>query len=64
MQVEWQGLKIGYVPRHENADVARFMDGGHTLPASISRLAEVRGPWSRVHFEVLISVQPDGQKAP
>jgi hypothetical protein len=58
VRVEWQGHKIGYVPRRENADVARFMDGGQKLVARISRLAEVRDPWSRVRFEVLIPVQP------
>ncbi len=59
VRVEWQGHKIGYVPRRENADVARFMDGGQTLTARINRLAEVRDPWSRVRFEILIPVRPD-----
>ncbi|MDP2111887.1 MAG: HIRAN domain-containing protein [Thiobacillus sp.] len=58
VRVEWQGHKIGYVPRRENADVARFMDGGRTLAARIVRLAEVRDPWSRVRFEILIPLQP------
>ena len=60
VRVEWQGQKIGYVPRRENADVARFMDGGRSLVARISRLAEVRDPWSRVRFEILIPLQPAG----
>jgi len=59
VRVEWRGHKIGYVPRRENADVARFMDGGQVLVARITRLAEVRDPWSRVRFEILIPVQPD-----
>ena len=58
VRVEWQGHKIGYVPRRENADVARFMDGGQMLVARISRLAEVRDPWSRVRFEILSPVRP------
>ncbi|MDA8128458.1 MAG: HIRAN domain-containing protein [Betaproteobacteria bacterium] len=58
VRVEWRGQVIGYVPRRENADVARFMDGGQRLTARISRLAEVRDPWSRVRFEVLIPLQP------
>lgn len=64
VRVEWQGHKIGYVPRRENADVARFMDGGQALVARIARLAEVRDPWSRVRFEILLPVQPAGQGAP
>lgn len=59
VRVEWQGRKIGYVPRRENADVARLMDGGQRLAARITRLADVRDPWSRVRFEILIPLQPD-----
>jgi len=58
VRVEWQGHKIGYVPRRENADVARFMDDGQALTARIVRLAEVRDPWSRVRFEILVPLQP------
>ncbi|MHB1085377.1 MAG: HIRAN domain-containing protein [Thiobacillus sp.] len=64
VRVEWQGHKIGYVPRRENAAVARFMDGGQVLAARISRLAEVRDPWSRVRFEILIPVQPMERRSP
>jgi hypothetical protein len=64
VRVEWQGQKIGYVPRRENADVARFMDSGQTLVARIARLAEGRDPWSRVRFEILIPVRPDESGAP
>ena len=59
VRVEWRGRMIGYVPRRENAGVARFMDGGQVLAARITRLAEVRDPWSRVRFEILIPLQPD-----
>jgi len=58
VRVEWRGHKIGYVPRRENADVARFMDGGEVLTARIARLAEVRDPWSRVRFEIMVPLQP------
>jgi hypothetical protein len=57
VRVEWQGHKIGYVPRRENADVARFLDRGQSLEARIARLAEVRDPWSRVRFEILVPLQ-------
>lgn len=64
VRVEWQGRKIGYVPRRENVDVARFMDGGQMLVARINRLAEVRDPWSRVRFEILLPVQRPGHITP
>lgn len=63
VRVEWQGHKIGYVPRRENSDVARLLDRGQILAARIARLAEVRDPWSRVRFEILIPLQPDGRRA-
>ena len=59
VRVEWRGHKIGYVPRRENADVARLLDRGQALTARIVRLAEVRDPWSRVRFEILIPLQAD-----
>ncbi|MHB0973724.1 MAG: HIRAN domain-containing protein [Thiobacillus sp.] len=64
VRVEWQGHHIGYVPRRENADVARFMDGGQVLEARITRLSEVRDPWSRVRFEILMPLQPAGARGP
>jgi hypothetical protein len=59
VRVEWQGRKIGYVPRRENDDVARLLDRGRSLSARIVRLSEVRDPWSRVRFEILLPLQPD-----
>ena len=35
VRVEWKGHKIGYVPRRENADVARLLDRGQPLTARI-----------------------------
>jgi hypothetical protein len=58
VRVEWQGRKIGYVPRRENDDVARLLDRGRVLSARIVRLSAVRDPWSRVRFEILIPLQP------
>jgi hypothetical protein len=62
VRVEWHGHTIGYVPRRDNADAARFMDSGQVLEARISRLAEGRDPWSRVRFEILIPIQPRADK--
>ncbi|MGA7180608.1 MAG: HIRAN domain-containing protein [Thiobacillaceae bacterium] len=61
IRVDWQGHKLGYVPRRENADVARLMDKGQRLQGRITRLQKVRNPWERVRFEVLV---PIGQNAP
>jgi len=60
VRVDWHGLKLGYVPRRENADVARLLDNGQPLIARISRLAEGRDPWSRVRFEIVLPVAAEG----
>lgn len=62
VRVDWQGHKLGYVPRRENADVARLMDRGAPLAARISRLATSRNPWERVRFEVLAPLEEGGAR--
>lgn len=57
VRVDWRGLKLGYVPRRENVDVARFLDRGLALTARISRLAESRDPWQRVRFDVFLPLE-------
>ncbi len=54
VRVEWQGHKLGYVPRRENAAVARGLDRGMALRARLSRLDEHPNPARRVEFEVYI----------
>lgn len=57
IRVDWRGHKLGYVPRRENADIARLMDNGAKLEARISRLVESRDPWQRVRFEILAPLE-------
>ena len=54
VRVEWHGEKLGYVPRADNADVARHMDRGTKVEARISRLTEDRNPWKRIRFDVFV----------
>ena len=61
VRIDWQGRTLGYVPRRENADVARLLDNGQPLEARISRLAEGRDPWSRVRFEIRLDVNRGNQ---
>ncbi len=62
VRVDWRGRKLGYVPRRENADVARLLDRGELLAARISRLTSSRNPWERVRFEVLAPVAKPGAR--
>jgi HIRAN domain len=56
VRVEWNGSRLGYIPRRENADVARQMDRGAPVKARIVKLTEARNPWQRVLFEVYVDL--------
>ena len=56
IRVEWRGHKLGYVPRRENADVARQIDRGTPVRARISRLQTSRSPSKRIEFEVYVDL--------
>lgn len=53
VRVEWRGHCLGYVPRRDNAAVARQMDRGNALEARIALLRENRNRSMRVEFEVV-----------
>lgn len=56
VRVEWQGRKLGYVPRADNEALARFMDRGSKAEARITRLKKSRNPWQRMEFEVFLGL--------
>ncbi len=58
VRIEWRNEMLGYVPRKENADVARQMDHGAPVKARIVRLTEARNPWQRIRFEVYVELAP------
>lgn len=56
IRVDWQGRKLGYVPRASNCQLANLMDQGVGATARIVGLAECRNPWYRVQLAIAISV--------
>ena len=56
VRVEWQGHKLGYVPRADNEALARFMDRGSKAEARITRLKKSRNPWQRMEFDVYLGL--------
>ena len=56
IRVEWNGHKLGYVPRAENKAAARAMDGGEKLEARVTRLRDDPDPWRRVEFAVYLTL--------
>jgi hypothetical protein len=68
VRVEWQGIKLGYLPRAENRTVAAEMDReqaqsspnspAHTshIVARIARRQESSDPWQRLLIEVFLKL--------
>lgn len=63
VRIEWRGEMLGYLPRRDNADVARQMDHGAAVKARIVRLTDARNPWQRVRYEVYVDLPADLQPA-
>ncbi len=58
VRVEWHGTQIGYAPRADNIDLARLMDRGTRVEASILHLQKSRDPWKRVLIEIYLIPAP------
>ena len=57
VRVDWRDVVIGYVPRRDNAAVARQLDRGIPLEARIAGLRENRNRSVHVEFEVIVPLQ-------
>ena len=53
VRIEWRGRKLGYLPRRDNAAVARQLDRGAPLEARVTQLRENRNRSARLEFEVV-----------
>lgn len=53
VRLDWQGEKLGYVPRPENAEIALRLDEGEVLTARITEIDHAAEPWRRVGFVVI-----------
>jgi len=54
VRVDWNGHPLGYIPRSENAAVARQMDRGAKLQARITKLTRYRNSHRKLEFEVFL----------
>ena len=52
VRVDWEGHKLGYLPRDENHAVAQMLDRRQGVRAEIRGLRESRDPWERVGLTV------------
>lgn len=53
VRIAWQGVKLGYVPRPHNAEIAARLIAGERLTARIAAYDEDAPPWERVVVEIL-----------
>lgn len=56
VRVDWRDRTLGYVPRSENADVARQLDRGQPLRARILRLARYRNHHRKLEIEIYLQL--------
>ena len=54
VRVEWNGHKLGYIPRTENQAVARQIDRGNPLQARITKLTYYRNHRRKLELEVFL----------
>lgn len=54
VRVEWQGVKLGYLPRAENEAVAAALDRGERVEGRIAALTQHRNPWRRLRIDVFV----------
>ena len=57
VRVEWRGVTLGYVPRSDNAAVARQMDRGVALAARLAAARQNLNRSVRLEFEVVAPLQ-------
>ena len=57
VRLEWQGRMLGYVPRKDNADLARQMDHGARVEARITELTRVANGRHRISYEIHVPLK-------
>jgi hypothetical protein len=56
VRIDWHGRVLGYLPRAENADIARQMDRGQALQARISGIAKYRNHRKKLQLEIFVEL--------
>jgi hypothetical protein len=52
IRVDWNGRKLGYIPRNQNQTTALMLDNKVPLTARIGSLEKHANPWRRMAVEV------------
>jgi hypothetical protein len=54
--IYFRNEKLGFVPRTENCAISSMIDRGEKLSARVVKLEQVKNPWDRIRFEVVLDV--------
>ena len=57
VRLEWQGRMLGYVPRKDNADLARQMDHGARVVARVTELNKSPNGRHRISYEISVPLE-------
>ena len=57
IRVEWNERMLGYVPRRENAHLARQMDRGAAIEARITELQSRRSGRHSISYEIFVQLK-------
>lgn len=57
IRIEWEGHMLGYVPRRENADLARQMDLGARPEGRITALSKAVNGRHRISYEISVPLK-------
>ena len=57
VRIEWQGRMLGYVPRRDNADLARQMDHGAAVEARVTELHRAANGRHRISYEIAVPLK-------
>jgi hypothetical protein len=61
IRIEWQGRMLGYVPRRDNADLARQLDRGARVDARIIELARLANGRHRLSYEIYVPLNQEAR---
>lgn len=57
VRIEWQGRMLGYVPRKDNADLARQMDHGANVEARVTALEKFANGRRRISYLIYVPLK-------
>lgn len=55
VRIDWQGQKLGYVPRIDNAAISHLLDIGQPVSAEIIGLQPSDNPWDRISLALYLA---------